>query len=83
MCDGIDDWRDFGRCLGIKDAELNRIDYDPNLRKPKSKTYRILEQAEEQFDNRFIEELYSALIAAGRKDILCELDQMDLVKFPK
>lgn len=74
VCDQVTDWRDFGRCCDFTDVELSRIGEDENIRnKIPLIMYRILEQAEERFGNKFQEKLCTALIDAKRKDILRKL----------
>lgn len=81
VCDKICNWRDFGRCLGTSDAELNRISQDLRLNNDiKLFTYRILEQAETAFGNQFYENLQNALINARRKDLAREM--MNILKRP-
>lgn len=77
LCDNIDNWRDFGRCLEFTDPELNRCDQE--LRTDiKLITHRILEQAAEKFGGQFEEKLCIALNNARRKDILRMLKKMNL-----
>lgn len=80
VCDYIEDWRDFGRCLDITEGDLKRIGFDQSLHNNiKLMTNRILEQAYEQFGNEFIEKLCAALIEARRKDILRKLKDLKLI----
>lgn len=80
VCDYIEDWRDFGRCLDITDSDLNRIGFDQSLHNNiKLMTNRILEQAQQQFGDGFIEKLCTALEDARRKDILRKLKHLNLM----
>lgn len=78
VCDDIDDWRDLGRCFGIRDTALNWIASDRNLQ-PKLLTNRVLEQAEEKYGCAFKEQLCAALKDAGRNDILRKLNKLNLI----
>lgn len=79
VCDNIEDWRDFGRCLDVTEGDLKGISFDQSLHNNiKLMTNRVLEQAEKHFGNRFKEKLYNALIEARRKDILRKLNDLKL-----
>lgn len=79
VCDNIEDWRDFARCLDISEGDLKAIGFDQSLNNNiKLMTNRVLEQAEQQFGNRFKEKLCNALIDARRKDILRKLKNLSL-----
>lgn len=70
VCNNIDYWYDFGRCLGMRDVELNNISQDLTLRNDvKLFTYRILERVEAESGNKFYGKLHEALIEAKRKDM--------------
>lgn len=80
VCNNIDNWRDFGLCLGFNDTELNWIAADQSLHNTvKLFTNRILEQAEEKFGNQFQKELCRALRDAYRNDILRKLKELNLI----
>lgn len=79
VCDNIEDWRDFGRCLDITEGDLKGMGFDQSLHNNiKLMTNRILEQAEKRFGNRFKDMLCNALIEARRKDILRKLNDLNL-----
>lgn len=70
VCNNMTNWQDFGRCVGMSDADLEIIAQDFVLRRNvKSITYRILERNETEWGNQFYEKLQSALCDAKRKDI--------------
>lgn len=70
LCNKIDNWRDFGRCLGMTDVELSRISQDQTLRNDiKLFIQRVLERMEEVHGSQFYEKLHNALIEARRKDV--------------
>lgn len=80
LCDYIEDWRDFGRCLDITEGDLKRIAFDQSLHNnTKLMTNCVLEQAQWKFGNRFIEKLCEALVETRRKDILRKLKELNLL----
>lgn len=82
VCDYIEDWRDFGRCLNITERDLKEIGFDQSLQNNiKLMTNRLLEQALQQFGNGFIEALCAALIEARRRDILRKLRDLKLINY--
>lgn len=80
VCNNIDNWRDLGRCLDMRDVELNHIGQDQEIRNDmKLITNRILEQMELKYGDEFYVKLCEALIEARRKDILRDLKKCRLV----
>ncbi|XP_031618087.1 uncharacterized protein LOC116337558 isoform X2 [Contarinia nasturtii] len=70
VCNEIENWRDFGRCFGMRDVDVNRINQDRELNNDtRLITNRILEQMQAIYRDQFPQKLCDALIEARRKDI--------------